>query len=130
MTSHQPFTKEIEDTLKSPDPGTRLEGEIADFLRKNGKNMVSFQRKEADSSGGIGDVDIEVDEAIIEVTTRKEGKLNQLKKLEVNSQLNPSGRPVILYAPYYKPSGVNSTKSNGFLVAQNPQELLDILDNL
>ncbi len=130
MNYYCPFDNEIDAALQSGISGTYLEGEVADILRKNGKNIVSFQRKETNFGVGIGDVDIETDNAIIEVTQQKQNKLGQLRKLQIDSQLNPSGKPIILYGPYYKSSGVSSTRAAGFLVAQNFQELLDILANL
>ncbi|MBC6472266.1 MAG: hypothetical protein GDA48_05180 [Hormoscilla sp. GM102CHS1] len=49
----------------------------------------------------IGEIDIEVAEAIIEVTNQPRKKAGQIGKLITNPNMNPTGKQVILYAPNF-----------------------------
>src|SRR5207248_2131553 len=64
-------------------------GDLVDFNRQVGPN------------GATGEVDVETTRAIIEVTTRRTGKLKQIQKLLSHPDMNPLGKPVILFAPNY-----------------------------
>ena len=48
-----------------------------------------------------GEVDAETPGAIIEATTSKGGKIDQVTRFLDNRLVNPTGKPVILYAPGY-----------------------------
>lgn len=91
------YTTRIEQALRSSDPDRVLEGEIAMAVAGD---VVDFNRK-VGPNGATGEVDVETNRAIIEVTTRRTGKLKQIQKLLSHSNMNPLGKPVILFAPHY-----------------------------
>ena len=63
----------IEDAANSPDSDKRLEGQTAQSLQNAGININSFQKK-IGPDGSIGEIDIETDCTIVEVTTRESKK--------------------------------------------------------
>jgi len=113
----------IEQALQSSDPDRVLEGEVAKAV---GDDLVDFNRK-VGPNGATGEVDVETRKAVIEVTTRRMGKSKQIKKLLSNSDLNPSGKPVILFAPYYGRAAIRTITDAGAIVVRTMQELLEVL---
>jgi len=120
------LTPAIHEALASADEGTQLEGQVAQGLKDAGFNLQGFQA-EVGPNGSIGEKDIETSEAIIETTVSSSGKLSQVTKLMSNPEMNPSGKPVILYAPNYGGAATNSITQGGAYVAKNMQELTDLL---
>ncbi len=119
-------TPAIQEALASADEGTQLEGQVAQGLKDAGFKLQGFQT-EVGPNGSIGEKDIETSEAIIETTVSPSGKLSQVTKLMSNPEMNPSGKPVILYAPNYGGAATNSITQGGAYVAKNMQELTDLL---
>jgi len=103
--------------LKARLPGL-LRVELVDFNRKVGPN------------GATGEVDVETSRAIIEVTTRRTGKLKQMQKLLSHPAMNPSGKPVILFAPNYGRSATEDIINAGAIVVRTQEELLSVLVTL
>jgi hypothetical protein len=66
-----------------------------------GFNVIGFNRGFGPNNS-IGEIDVETSQAIIEVTVAKSGKLGQVSNFIGNATFNPSGKPVILYAPNYR----------------------------
>lgn len=112
----------------SPDPDIRLEGQVGKALISD---LVSFQRKVYDSSGTvIGEIDVETSNAIIEVTNRKEGKLEQLLKELNNPLMNPNHKQVIFYAPGYSHAADKQLASHGIHIVRSLKELFDYLRSI
>jgi hypothetical protein len=119
----------IQDALASTNPGEALEGQVAQGLQDAGVSIEQFQA-EVGTNGSIGELDVVTDRAIIEVTTSPSGKLAQITKLLTNTQMNPLGKPVILYAPNYGGAAGTAITSTGAYVARSMAELLQILAGL
>jgi hypothetical protein len=111
--------------LNSPDRKKQLEGQIARALIGD---LVSFERKVYNANGvEIGEIDVETSNAIIEVTTSPQGKLQQLLKELNNPLMNPTGKQVILYAPKYSRQADQLFASYGIKIVRSLQELMDYL---
>ena len=61
------------------------------------------------------------------MTGQKSGKLTQIRELMGNPQLNPTGKPVILYAPNYLRTAGKVVSDAGASVVRTPQELINLL---
>ena len=70
---------------------------------------------------------METNRAIIEVTTRRTGKLQQIQKLLSHPDMNPLGKPVILFAPNYGRTATQDITNAGALVVRTQEELLRVL---
>ena len=112
---------EVRVAAQSSDAATALEGQVAQRFKEK---LVSFQRKVWVGGKQIGEIDVELDNVIIEVTKGEGGgKFGQAQKLLNNRSMNPSGKPVIVYGPDLKPGLVRQLRANGVKVAQTMQEL-------
>jgi hypothetical protein len=120
------LTTRITQALQSSDPDRVLEGEVA---RAVAGDLVDLNRK-IGPNGATGEVDVETSRAIIEVTTRRAGKLRQIQKLLSHPDMNPSGKPVILFAPDYGPSATADIINAGAIVVRTQEELLSVLATL
>ena len=127
MTSS--FEQAIADALNSGNSQKVLEGTVANTIIQVGCNLVSFN-KAVGIKGEIGEIDVETDQAIIEVTIQTSRKLKQIQKLISNVDLNPLGKPVILYAPNYKLTPAQDIINAGAYVVRNQDELLELLSTL
>ena len=116
----------VEQALQSSDLDRVLEGKVAKAV---GNDLVDFNRK-VGPSGATGEVDVETSKAIIEVTTRHTGKSKQVKKLLSNRDMNPLGKPVILFAPNYGHTATRTITATGAIVVRTEQELLAVLSKL
>jgi hypothetical protein len=123
------FDQEIQNKLSSSNPGSVLEGEVANHVKNGGFDIVAFDKK-IGPNGSIGQIDIETTNAIIEATIAPNQKLSQIKGLISNPNLNPSGKSVILYAPNYRGTPEKDITSGGGYVVRTPQELFNLLKNL
>ena len=112
--------------LRSSDPDRVLEGEIAMAVAGD---LVDFNRK-VGPNGATGEVDVETTRAIIEVTTRRTGKLKQLQKLLSHPDMNPLGKPVILFAPNYGRTATQAIINAGAIIVRTQEELLRVLATL
>ena len=128
-TGSSQAAKDIEDALNSPDPDKRFEGQIAQELRDSGIKINSFQKKFG-PNGSIGEIDIETDCTIVEVTTRESKKLSQVNKLMSNRIINPDNKPVVLYAPGYGETAGKAINDAGAYVARTPEQLLQLIRKL
>ncbi len=114
--------------LSSTNPGTKLEGQVAEHL---GDQVTKFQEVIRYPSGAAaGDIDVETEKAIIEVTGKRAGKIGQLTKYLTNTLMNPDGKAVILYAPNYLGSAAQDVAALNIPVARNFDELDTILAGL
>ncbi len=122
------FTNAVELALKSANRGERLEGKVGKHLLDK---LVDFQRKFLNpDKSPLGEIDVEIAEAIIEVTTRRKGKLKQITKYLTNKAMNPSGKPVIIYAPHYKRLAIQTANKAGAHVVKSLDELDELLKKL
>jgi len=119
-------TIRIAQALRSRDPDRILAGEVA---RAVADDLVDFNRK-VGPNGAIGEVDVETRRAIIEVTTRRTGKLKQIQKLLSHPGMNPSGKSVILFAPNYGRTATQDIIDAGAIVVRTREELLRVLTTL
>ena len=124
--------QEIQDALSAADRRVQEPGIVADFLDKHGYDIRLFNQPflRPDAAGPIGDVDIEIDKAIVEITVSPQGKRGQIAKLLSNKTLNPSGKPVILFSRDYTPTAAREVKQAGGIVVRSEQELLQELQKL
>lgn len=105
--------------------GPDLEDEVAQILDENG---IPYERgRKIGENGEGGEIDFETDEAIIEVTVSKKGKLSQVEDHMSNPEKNPNDKPVILYAPNYGGTAGKDIENAGGVVARTPEELVSIL---
>ena len=119
----------IQAALKSSIPGDVLEGQVANVIKQEGIEIQGFN-KAIGSNASIGEIDVETSKAIIEVTTQSTGKLGQIQKIITNAEMNPSGKPVILYAPNYGGTAGRAITDAGAYIVRNEQELIQLLQNL
>ncbi len=81
--------------------------------------------------GAKGEIDIETDQAIIEITRQKKGKRSQVKNKYINDpDFNPGKKPVILFAPDYNRSAAKEVEDVGALVVNDGKTLDDDLETL
>ncbi len=92
--------KLVDAALGSTAPATRLEGKVGNHLFDR---LTAFRRQVLGTNGNpLGEIDVAVPEAIIEVTTGNKGKVVQVTKLLTDTTMNPTGLPVIVFAPNFK----------------------------
>jgi hypothetical protein len=120
----------IQAALNSTDVDVQLEGQVAAFLNSRGYQILSFQRKVYGPNGPVGEIDIEILPAIIEVTNEQSGKLSQVTGYINNLILNPNRRPVILYAPNYTYRAGENITGAGAFIARDFETLNAILNLL
>jgi len=125
----QAISDPIQDAANSPGPDRRLEGQTAQELRNARINVNSFQ-KQIGINGSVGEIDIETDVTIIEVTNASARKGQQIDKLINDPQMNPSGKAVILYAPNYGQAAGQSVIGLGAHIARSPAELVNLVRRL
>ncbi|MBC6420773.1 MAG: hypothetical protein GDA43_23645 [Hormoscilla sp. SP5CHS1] len=107
VTSPVDINEAIENATASPDSDKQLEATVARYVQQEGFTVIKFNTlfySINPNTGGqnyIGEIDIEVAEAIIEVTNQPRKKAGQIGKLITNPNMNPTGKQVILYAPNF-----------------------------
>jgi RHS repeat-associated protein len=91
----------IDSLLSSSNLGTRVEGIVGAWLENRyGRDVVDVNREVRDSKGGrIGEIDIVMKQALIEVKSGETFNANQLEKLVHDPAMNPNGLKVIVYMP-------------------------------
>jgi hypothetical protein len=119
----------VEQALSSTDVTKVLEGTVAQIVQGGAFDVASFGKKFG-PNGSIGEIDVEVSKAIIEVSVAQSDKLSQITKLLSNNTMNPTGKLVILYAPNYLNTAANDITSAGAYVVRTPQELTSLLSQL
>jgi hypothetical protein len=125
---HTMFVK-VATALNSSDKNIQLEGQVALLVLGD---LISFHREVVDPTTGkeITDIDVETPYAFIEVTNAQQGKAQQLDTQRTNPYVNPSGKPVILFAPRYKPAGVTYMKNSGIPYAKTFEQLKQLLEEM
>jgi hypothetical protein len=104
----------------------KMEAQVARLFQDR---VVGFQ-KIIDSASGerLSEIDVELDNAIIEVTGGVgRGKLDQLSRL-MSPAINPLGKQVIIYGPNITPGRVQNLTDAGAKVAQSLFDLQVLLD--
>jgi hypothetical protein len=122
--------KLIDASLAAVNPADREPGVVADFLDKNGYDVASFNRKIVDNGLTVGDIDVETNNAIIEVTIATQGKLEQATKLATNKVVNPLGKPVFLFSRGYSRFADKQFAAIGVTIVRSEPELLAKLKSL
>jgi hypothetical protein len=119
--------KAIREALNSSDPNKRLEGEVASWFEDR---IVDFNKRVPPETASVGEIDVELSNVIIEVTSRESQKLKQIKSLLSDNYLNPMKKKVILFAPNY---GFNAEKDiikAGAHIARTKEELNKLVRTL
>lgn len=117
----------IDQAASSANAGTRETGRVAQWIRPR---VRGFEEK-IGPNGSVGEIDIRTDEALIEVTTARRGKLSQIQQYLNDPQLNPEGRPVILYGEQYTNRAARQAiEDAGAYVVTSRQELEQLLERL
>jgi len=115
--------REIAGALVSGNAGTALEGKVASYLRQGGVDVLRF-RRQFGQGGSIGEIDVETPEAIIEVYSgKKTSKLESVQSKQDSRIMNPTGKPVILYAPGYRVNAANEIWNAGAIVVKDFESL-------
>ena len=111
---------QIRRATQSTNPALYLEGMIARHFRDS---VVQFQKVVQIGNRAIGEIDIELKTAIVEVTTGTgSGKVGQAKRL-LSPALNPEGKKVIVFGPNIAPRRAQAIEAVGAHVARSIQEL-------
>ncbi len=108
--------------------GAQLEAEVERDPTAAGVPITNRGQKFYDAATGrlLGEIDVEVPQAIIEVTTETSGKLPQLQKY-FTPLFNPGGKPVILFAPDYGGAASRAAEQMGVLVVRFTNDLAGLV---
>ncbi|MGK7901279.1 MAG: hypothetical protein AB4352_07675 [Hormoscilla sp.] len=129
VTSPLDINEAIANATASPDPDKQLEATVARYVQQEGCTVIRFNalfysiNPQTGGQNPIGEIDIEVAEAIIEVKTRAKNKAGQVQKFLTDTRLNMTGKPVILYAPNITQGAGNAVINVGGILAVNQSEL-------
>jgi RHS repeat-associated protein len=108
-------------------PGDLLEQAVENRLNAEGIPILQRNAPVLDAAGNVvGEIDFEVSQAIIETTVSPGGKLSQLQKY-LSPLFNPSGKPVIIFAPNYGSSATRDIERAGGLVAKHLDDLVALV---
>ena len=115
------FRTLVDAALGSTAPATRLEGKVGNHLFDR---LTAFQAAGSGSYGNpLGEIDVAVPEAIIEVTTGNKGKVVQVTKLLTDTTMNPTGLPLLSLHPILEENTMESVQNAGAYVVRNLGEL-------
>jgi Flp pilus assembly pilin Flp len=120
----------IQDAAQSTNKGTRLEAEAAQAVRPA---LRQFQREYKDAAGRtIGEADIETNKAFVEVAGgEKMDKGAQISRYVNDRTINPTGKPVIVFAPQWSAKQAQLAESAGAVaVVRNTAELKNLLRSM
>lgn len=126
----------IEAALTSGNRGRQLEAQVARAVQEEGFTVIRFNAqfyRINPVTGGktpIGEIDIEIGEAIIEVSNKTANKAGQVQRLITQPVLNPTGKSVILYAPNLTKGAGEAVVRVGGIVAINRLQLITQLEEL
>lgn len=109
--------------------GDKFEANTAQSLLARGFQILKYRWEYILSTGARGEIDIETPEAMIEVTIGAEGKQSQALGYK-DPSVNPSGKPVIVYAPNYSAGAARQLANNGISVARDLDALANMLHAL
>lgn len=119
--SRKKLEKKIRKARASSSAGTKLEGEVAEWIGID--RVVRFQEKIYSAAGMIGEIDVETKKYLVEVTMGKSSKsANEFKKYFVGP-MNPEGKKVILFAPDLADFKVREIEQSGVIVIRDKDEL-------
>lgn len=105
----------------SHDPTVQLEGRIARRLRRR---LRAFQHEVRVQGRLVGEIDVELETAIIEVASGKgRKKFRQIQRLQHNRDLNPTGKPVVVFGPQVRRGLVRQLEESGASVVHTLNEL-------
>ena len=120
------ITRKIDKALRSSDPAHQLEGRVARMVR----DRITGFKRELGPGATIGEIDIETNRAIIEVTRSPGGKLRQANKFIGNTTRNPEEKAFIVYAERYSSQAEAHISKRGGYVVRSEGELMDLLGQL
>jgi hypothetical protein len=125
-------TKAIQQALGSTDRATRLAALVGQAVNDPAveDQVVAFQKGFGGPGSPIGEIDVETENVIIEVTTGNAGKVAQLQNLLGNPLLNPSAKQVLLFAPNYGKFATQSAEDIGVRVIKSFSDLQSYLNGL
>ncbi len=127
-----PLDNKILRAFDSADVGPHTAGEMGLIARMEGDDVISFGRKINGPTGTLGDIDAETHYAILEAKGGQTWDLkatDQMYKLQ-GPAMNPSGKPVIVYAPNMPGDKIAGIEATGVYVAQNETQLIELLNLL
>ncbi|MBC6477468.1 MAG: hypothetical protein GDA56_06420 [Hormoscilla sp. GM7CHS1pb] len=136
VTSPVDINEAIENATASPDPDKQLEATVARYLQQEGCTVIRFNalfysiNPRTGGQNPIGEIDVEVNEAILEVTNKTGRKAGQVQKLITYPTLNPTGKPVILYAPNITLGAGEAVTIIGGIVVRDQSQLLKEMQKL
>lgn len=131
------FSAGINNLLTSSDLGEQQEAMIAKLAQDENFTLTEFRSKATRPNGTqAGDIDLGTPTTIVEskigdsLDQRDRDQLQKLLGQGPDGQyMNPGGRrTLIYYAPTLNPDDVNRIESAGGYVAQNPQQLIALLE--
>ncbi|GAC1365216.1 MAG: hypothetical protein NVSMB32_08520 [Actinomycetota bacterium] len=118
----------IRRAIVAGDEDTKFEGQVAQNLRVRGVQVTDFKTTVFTRLGTKrGEIDIETQEPIIEVTTSESGKLDQAVRFATDAKMNPAGKQVIVYSTKYTAAAEKALAQSGVRVARSMDELLSLL---
>jgi hypothetical protein len=126
-TARLDLLRRVRTATQSTNPAIRLEGQVAQQFRQA---LVGFQKQVFSGGRRVGEIDVELTHAIIEVTTGVgKGKVGQVQRLLANQALNPQYKPVILFGPHpnLQPGIVAAIERAGGRVARSREELASLV---
>ena len=113
--------RRVRQATQSDDPTVRLEGRIARRLRRR---LRAFQHEVRVHGRLVGEIDVELETAIIEVASGKgRRKFQQIQRLQQNRDLNPTGKPVVVFGPQMRRGLVRQLEEIGARVVHTFNEL-------
>ncbi len=115
--------RRVRQATQSHDPTVRLEGRIARRLRRD---LQAFQHEVRIQGRLVGEIDLELETAIIEVASGKgRKKFGQIQRLLHNRDLNPAGKLMVVFGPQVRRGLVRQLEESGVSVFQTLNELKD-----
>ena len=103
------------------DPTVRLEGRIARRMRRS---LRALQHEVRSQGRLVGEIDVELETAIIEVASGKgRKKFRQIQRLQHNRDLNPTGTSVVVFGPQVRRGLVRQLEESGASVVHTLNEL-------
>ncbi len=106
---------------QSDDPTLRLEGRIARRLRHL---LRAFQHEIRVQGRRVGEIDVELEHVIVEVASgRGRKKFQQIQRRIHNRDLNPRGKPIVVFGPHLRIGLVRQLEQCGAIVIYTLEEL-------
>ena len=104
----------------SSDSAVRLEAEVA---KRFSKSLVGFREKVFRAGLELGEKDVELENAIIEVTGGGGGrKVGQVQKL-LSAEFNPAGKAVIVFGPNIRAGTARAIEAAGARVEADREQI-------